>query len=201
MLNFVNKERENKLSYPREIAIRLNDPKKYEYFRRTEVPKEDHWAKQFGFGNVDYIYGKNKETGNIEIQSVRIKVKKPDEYRLEEIENYIKDRKLSPIKIEMPKDYQKKSLFEMHDFEKTTEPLHQPGVEYYSDFESSNIESMEFDFVKNVLKVEFKGGIQYLYSSIPSSVAQAFKNAESKGQFFAQRIKNSYPCKKLSDNQ
>jgi hypothetical protein len=189
------------MPYPREIAIRFADPKDYAYFRRQQVPKEDHWSKKFGEGNVDYIFGMDKKTKTLEIQAVRIKVKKPDEYTLEEIENYIKERDLKPIKIEMPKEYSEKSLFEMHDFEKTTEPLHQPGVEYYSDFESSNIESMEFDFVKNVLKVEFKGGIQYLYSSIPSSVAQTFKNAESKGQFFALRIKNSYPCKKLSNNQ
>ncbi len=185
------------MPYPREIAVRFADPKDYAYFRRQQVPKEDHWSKKFGEGNVDYIFGLDKKTKTLEIQAVRIKVKKPDEYTLEEIENYIKERKLSPMKVEMPKDYQEKSMFEMHDFEKTTEPLHQPGVEYYNDFKSENIENMEFDFLKHVLKVEFKGGIQYLYSSIPASVAQAFKHAQSKGQFFAQRIKNSYPSKRL----
>ncbi len=97
----------------------------------------------------------------------------------------------------MPKDYQKKGLFEMHDFEKTTEPLHQSGIEYYHDFESSNIESFEFDFIKNVLKVEFKNGIMYLYSAIPHTVAEAFKHSESKGKYFNLKIKNSYPSKKL----
>ena len=164
------------------------------------MPKEDHWSKKFGEGNVDYIFGFDKKTKTLEIQAVRIKVKKPDEYTLEEIENYIKERKLNPIKVEMPKDYQEKSMFEMHDFEKTTEPLHRPGVEYYHDFESSNIESMEFDFQKNVLKVEFKSGVSYLYSSIPHNVAYNFKHAQSKGQFFALKIKNCYPVKRLNFN-
>ena len=188
------------MPYPREIAVRFADPKDYAYFRRQQVPKEDHWSKKFGEGNVDYIFGFDKKTKTLEIQAVRIKVKKPDEYTLEEIENYIKERKLNPIKIEMPKDYQEKSMFEMHDFEKTTEPLHQPGVEYYHDFESSNIESMEFDFQKNVLKVEFKSGVSYLYSSIPHNVAYNFKHAQSKGQFFALKIKNCYPVKRLNFN-
>jgi hypothetical protein len=186
--------------YAREIAIRFANPKDYAYFRRQQVPKEDHWSKKFGEGNVDYIFGLDKKTKTLEIQAVRIKVKKPDEYTLEEIENYIKERKLNPIKVEMPKDYQEKSMFEMHPFELTTEPLHQPGIEYYSDFESSNIESMEFDFIKNVLKVEFKGNIQYLYSALPASVAQAFKHSQSKGQYFALKIKNNYPVKRLNFN-
>lgn len=188
------------MPYPREIAVRFADPKDYAYFRRQQVPKEDHWSKKFGEGNVDYIFGFDKKTKTLEIQAVRIKVKKPDEYTLEEIENYIKERKLNPIKVEMPKDYQEKSMFEMHDFEKTTEPLHRPGVEYYHDFESSNIESMEFDFQKNVLKVEFKSGVSYLYSSIPHNVAYNFKHAQSKGQFFALKIKNCYPVKRLNFN-
>jgi hypothetical protein len=182
-----------------EIAIRLNDPKKYSYFRRTEVPKEDHWSERFGVGNVDYIYGSNKETGNLEIQSVRIKVKNPKEYTQEEIENYIKERKLSPIKIEMPKDYQKKGLFDIHDFEKTTEPLHRPGVEFYTDFESSNIESIEMDYLQNVMKVVFlRSQTQYLYSSIPAAIAHSFKHSMSKGQYFALKIKNCYPTKRLN---
>jgi len=186
--------------YAREIAIRFADPKDYAYFRRQQVPKEDHWSKKFGEGNVDYIFGIDKKTKTLEIQAVRIKVKKPDEYTLEEIENYIKERKLNPMKVEMPKDYQEKSMFEMHDFEKTNEPLHRPGVEYYHDFESANIENMEFDFQKNVLKVEFKSGVSYLYSSIPHNVAYNFKHAQSKGQFFALKIKNCYPVKRLNFN-
>ena len=181
-----------------EIAIRFADPKDYEYFRRQPVPANHHWAEKFGEGNVDYVYGKNKETGNIEIQAVRIKVKSPNQFTKEEIEDYIKERKLTPIKVEMPKDYQKKGLFDIHDFEKTAEPLHQPGIEYYHDFESSNIESMEFDYQKNVLKVVFKSGIQYLYSAIPHAVANAFKHSQSKGQYFALKIKNCYPTKRLN---
>ncbi len=182
---------------PLEISVRFSDPKKYEYFRRQPAPPEDHWSKKFGEKNVDYIYGKNKKTKTLEIQAVRIKVKSPNQFTKEEIEDYIKERKLTPIKVEMPKDYQKKGLFDIHDFEKTAEPLHQPGIEYYHDFESSNIESMEFDYQKNVLKVVFKGNVQYLYSAIPASIAMSFKHSMSKGKYFALKIKNCYPVKRL----
>jgi|LakMenEpi03Aug12_release.lakeMendotaPanAssembly.Ray.scaffolds.fasta_scaffold694945_1 hypothetical protein len=186
------------MPYQNEIAIRLHSPKDYEYFRRKPAPSEHHWVQEFGEGNVDYVYGMDKKTKTLEIQAIRIRVKKPDQFSLEQIENYVKERDLKPIKIEMPKEYSKKGLFEMHDFELTNEPLHRPGVEYYCSFESENIESLEFDFLKHVLKVEFKSGVSYLYSSIPASVAQAFKYSVSKGQFFAQKIKNNgYPCKRI----
>jgi len=180
-----------------EIAIRLQNPKDYEYFRRKPVPSNHHWAEKFGDGNVDYIYGLDKKTKTLEIQAIRIKVSKPDQYSLQEIEDYIKERKLTPIQIEMPKDYSEKGLFDIHDFEKTAEPLHRSGIEYYHDFESSNIESMEFDYQKNVLKVVFKGNVQYLYSAIPASIAMSFKHSMSKGKYFALKIKNCYPVKRL----
>jgi len=183
---------------PLEISIRLANPKDYEYFRRKPVPSNHHWAEKFGDDVVDYIYGFDKKTKTLEIQAIRIKVKSPNQFTKEEIEDYIKERKLTPVKVEMPKDYSEKSLFEMHPFEMTAEPLHQPSVEYYHDFESSNIESIEFDYLRNVLKVVFKGNVQYLYSAIPASIAVAFKHSVSKGQFFSQRIKNrGYPVKRL----
>jgi hypothetical protein len=187
------------MPYPREIAIRLNNPNKYEYFRRKPVPPEDHWSKKFGEGRVDYIYGKNKETQNIEIQAVRIKVQTPNEWSKAEIDAYLQERGVTPLKVEMPTFKTiSNSLFESHDFEKTSEPLHQPGIEYYTDFESSNIDSIEIDFNKNVMKVIFKSGVEYLYSALPALVMQQFKYASSKGQYFALKIKNCYPVKRLS---
>lgn len=93
--------------YKNQIAIRLQDPTKYSYFRRVDVPETHHWAKQYGKGNVSYIYGMNKKTGNLEIQAIRITVDSPNQYSLQEIKDYIKSRGLSIIKIEMPQDYKK----------------------------------------------------------------------------------------------
>jgi len=186
------------MPYQNEIAIRLHSPKDYEYFRRKPVPPEHHWVKEFGEGNVDYVYGMDKKTKTLEIQAIRIKVKKPDQFSLEQIENYVKERGLSPIKIEMPKEYTEKSLFEIHPFEMSKEPIHIEGTEYYCDFESSNIESIEFDYIRNAMKVVFKGEISYLYTTIPHLVSQGFKHSLSKGRYFAQKIKNNgYPCKRI----
>ncbi len=185
------------MPYINEIAIRLNDPSKYERFRRKEVPPNHHWSEKFGQGNVDYIYGYDKDTKQLEIQAVRIKVKSPKEYSLAEIEAYVKEQQLKPIQIEMPKDYNKKSLFDQHPFEVSKEPIHLPGFEYYHGFESSIIKSFEFDYKNNVLRVEFNNGQQYLYASLPQHVADGFHVSISKGQFFSQKIKNCYPCKKI----
>ena len=100
------------MPYPSEIAIRLTDPKDYEYFRRKPVPDNHHWSQKFGKDKVDYIYGMDKKTKTLEIQAVRIKVSSPNQYSKEEIENYIKERGLTPIKVEMPKEYKEKSIFE-----------------------------------------------------------------------------------------
>ena len=180
-----------------EIAIRFVDPKEYVEFKRKKAPDNHHWSEKFGKNKVDYIYGKRKDKEHVELQSVRIKVSKPDEYSLAEIKNYIKERDLNPIKIEMPKKEMKKGLFETHDFECSAEPTHHDGTEYYCNFESSNIESFEVDYRSNVMKVCFKGDTQYLYAALPPVVVEGFKNSVSKGQYFAQKIKNNYPVKKL----
>jgi hypothetical protein len=179
-----------------EIAIRLHDPKDYEYFRRKPVPNNHHWAQKFGKDKVDYIYGMDKKTKTLEIQAVRIKVSSPNQYSKEEIENYIKERGLNPIKIEMPKKYTK-SLFEKHIFEMNAEPAHLPGTEYVNDIDSSIIESIEIDFYKNVMKLTFAGGDQYIYSSVPAYILNNFKFSVSKGEYFHDYIRGNYPFKKI----
>lgn len=94
-------------AYPNEIAIRLQNPDDYEYFRRVNVPENHHWSEKFGKDKVAYIYGMDKKTKTLEIQAIRIRVSNPDEYSEKEIIDYLEQRKLNYIKIEMPKDYEK----------------------------------------------------------------------------------------------
>jgi hypothetical protein len=97
----------------------------------------------------------------------------------------------------MPKESNNKSLFESHPFEMNAEPTHLQGTEYIHDIDSSIIESIEFDFYKNVMKITFTTGDQYLYSSVPTYIANNFKFSLSKGEYFTDYIKGNYPFKKI----
>lgn len=60
--------------------------------------------------------------------------------------------------------------------------------------DSSQIEAIGFDPARNKLAVQFKGkngqpGSVYEYENIDPATFSAFQSAESKGRFFAQRIK------------
>ncbi|MHA1014874.1 KTSC domain-containing protein [Enterobacter asburiae] len=48
-----------------------------------------------------------------------------------------------------------------------------------------------------MLEIAFHNGGVYQYSGVPSAVHQALINAGSKGQYFAARIKNSFPYRKV----
>jgi hypothetical protein len=66
--------------------------------------------------------------------------------------------------------------------------------------ESTNI--AEIGWEDRVLEIQFKGrggskGSVYSYAAVPESVWDAFRNAPSKGGFFASRIKGSYPAQKI----
>lgn len=57
---------------------------------------------------------------------------------------------------------------------------------------SSNIERFKYDAISQVLAVEFKNGGVYNYFDVPESVFEEMKNAGSRGQYLAQRIKGAY---------
>jgi len=97
-------------AYPNEIAIRLQNPDDYSYFRRVDVPKNHHWAEKYGAGKVSYVYGMDKKTKTLEIQAVRLRVDQPNEYSQKEIIDYLKQRNLEYIKVEMPSEYSDKGI-------------------------------------------------------------------------------------------
>lgn len=58
---------------------------------------------------------------------------------------------------------------------------------------SSNLDAIGYDLERSILAVRFKSGSVYHYSTVPAEVAKALFEAESKGTFYATRIKKSYP--------
>ena len=63
--------------------------------------------------------------------------------------------------------------------------------------ESSNIESIGYDWKTRTLEVEFKGGKVYQYKSFPKRTHKALMEAESKGKFFNEFIKEKFETTKL----
>ena len=49
------------------------------------------------------------------------------------------------------------------------------------------------------LEIIFTTGRRYLYSNVPSSEAEAFKAAFSKGSHFNRHIRDRYACRELSE--
>jgi hypothetical protein len=62
--------------------------------------------------------------------------------------------------------------------------------------QSSNIISIGYDSTSSTLEVEFTSSGVYQYFGVPENVYQDLMNASSKGKYFAQNIKNVYPCGK-----
>lgn len=63
---------------------------------------------------------------------------------------------------------------------------------------SSNIASVGYDPLYYLLEIEFCDGAIYHYARVPSHIYQALTDAESKGRFFLQHIRDSYPTTKVS---
>ena len=61
--------------------------------------------------------------------------------------------------------------------------------------QSSNIISIGYDSNSSTLELEFKNGI-YQYFGVPQNIFDDLMNAGSKGSYFLQNIKNTYPCTK-----
>jgi hypothetical protein len=62
---------------------------------------------------------------------------------------------------------------------------------------SSNLAAVGYDFDSAVLRVEFLKGGMYEYHGVPSEVYEGLINASSKGQYFSQFIKKSYPFSRM----
>lgn len=67
--------------------------------------------------------------------------------------------------------------------------------------ESSNITSIGWHEVGNVLEIEFGTGAVYRYAHVPRNVYEALRDAESKGTFFAAQIKRAFTATLITPAQ
>lgn len=65
--------------------------------------------------------------------------------------------------------------------------------------ESSNLRSADYESKKRQLIIGFKSGGKYLYEDVPPEVFRDLLAAQSKGQFFLQRIKPAYRHRRMSE--
>lgn len=62
---------------------------------------------------------------------------------------------------------------------------------------SSNISAVSYDEQQQTFQVKFKTDAIYQHDGVPPEVYKAFMDAPSKGKFYADRIKRTYPFRKL----
>jgi hypothetical protein len=62
---------------------------------------------------------------------------------------------------------------------------------------SSVIRTFDYDLASRVLDVEFVSGRRYRYAGVPGEVAEAFRRAFSKGQFFNSHIRDHFAAEEL----
>lgn len=63
---------------------------------------------------------------------------------------------------------------------------------------SSNISSIGYDPVSQILEIEFNDGSVYQYDGVPSGEYDGIMHADSHGQYFHQHIKDVYPYRKVN---
>jgi lysyl-tRNA synthetase class 2 len=63
---------------------------------------------------------------------------------------------------------------------------------------STVIRRFEYQPQGRSLDVEFVSGRRYRYAGVPPQVAEAFREAFSKGRFFNARIRDEYPFEELT---
>lgn len=62
---------------------------------------------------------------------------------------------------------------------------------------SSNINSIGYDQIHNILEVEFSSGDIYKYLNVPQNVYILLMSSSSHGSYFADHIKNKFNFIKL----
>lgn len=70
-------------------------------------------------------------------------------------------------------------------------------MEYFSAFDSSNVSKIGYEKSSSTLEVEFKNGGTYHYYDVPEHIWEAFKGANSKGQFIHQNLKGQFRYSKV----
>lgn len=63
---------------------------------------------------------------------------------------------------------------------------------------SSVIRRFVYDQSESALWVEFTTGRRYVYSDVPTEVADAFRGAFSKGIYFNTRIRDHFPYREVT---
>ena len=63
--------------------------------------------------------------------------------------------------------------------------------------ESAAITDISYDERAEKLFVRFNSGERYLYVGVPPTVHRSFAEADSKGRFFHQEIRDCYPYNRL----
>jgi len=64
--------------------------------------------------------------------------------------------------------------------------------------DSSAIRVIDYDRGLRRLQVTFASGDRYVFRGVPGEVHRALCEAEAKGRFFQTRIRDHYPCTRLS---
>lgn len=63
--------------------------------------------------------------------------------------------------------------------------------------QSSNVVSVGYDALGEILEIEFKGGAVYQYKQVPLHMYEQLKASESVGSFIAGQIKPNYNCVRM----
>jgi lysyl-tRNA synthetase class 2 len=66
---------------------------------------------------------------------------------------------------------------------------------------STVVRRFDYHPAARALDVEFVSGRRYRYAGVPEQVAQAFREAFSKGRFFNARIRDRYACTELAQER
>ena len=66
--------------------------------------------------------------------------------------------------------------------------------------ESTLLASALYHPLRHHLEIAFRSGQRYLYFQVPPPCYQQLLDADSKGAFFNQRIRNHFPFQHLSDH-
>lgn len=65
------------------------------------------------------------------------------------------------------------------------------------DVDSTAISEIDYDAERTKLLVRFVSGERYVYVGVPGEVHRSFVEADSKGRFFQQKIRDRYPFNRL----
>lgn len=63
--------------------------------------------------------------------------------------------------------------------------------------ESAVISDIRYENERQKLFVRFEGGGEYVYVGVPGEVHRSFVEAESRGRFFADQIRDRFPYNRL----